>query len=119
MLWGVGRNEAQNLRAPGHQAAFQNESPDRTGKTPHGEWEAVNESAILQRLDSLTAAFVAMSRLVGARLSRADMCERLQISSNTLTARVRKGDVPNPGKDGKWLLSEVVEWESRQTAGNV
>lgn len=79
----------------------------------------MSETEILQRLDSLTAAFVAMSRLVGARLSRADMCERLQISGKTLTDRVRRGVVPSPGKDGKWLLCEVVEWESRQPTSDV
>lgn len=72
----------------------------------------MSETAILQRLDSLTAAFVAMAKLTGARLTRAQMLERLGISSNTLTSRVRNGDVPKPGKDGKWLLAEVVEWES-------
>ena len=73
----------------------------------------MTEAAILERLDSLTAAFVAMAKLTGARLTRAQMCERLQISGKTLTDRVRRGLVPTPGKDGKWLLSEVVEWESR------
>lgn len=73
----------------------------------------MTETAILQRLDALTAAFVTLARMSGARLTRAQMCERLQISGKTLTDRVRRGLVPTPGKDGKWLLSEVVEWESR------
>jgi predicted DNA-binding transcriptional regulator AlpA len=76
----------------------------------------MSEQAILQRLDSLTAAFVAMAKLTGARLTRAQMLERLGVSSNTLTSRVRAGMVPKPGKDGKWLLSEVVEWESRDAS---
>lgn len=76
----------------------------------------MTESAILERLDNLTAACVTLARMLGARLTRTQMCERLGVSSNTLTARVRKGDVPTPGKDGKWLLSEVVEWESRNAS---
>ncbi len=76
----------------------------------------MSEAVILERLDSLTRAFVALARLTGARLTRAAMCDRLGISSKTLTDRVRKGQVPTPGRDGKWLLSEVVEWESREAS---
>lgn len=72
----------------------------------------MSEAAIIERLDAMTSAFVHLSRLVGDRLTRAQMCDRLGISGKTLTDRVRRGDVPTPGKDGKWLLSEVVEWES-------
>jgi predicted DNA-binding transcriptional regulator AlpA len=79
----------------------------------------MSDTAILERLDNLTAAFITLARMTGARLSRVQMCERLGVSSNTLTARVRKGDVPTPGKDGKWLLSEVVDWESRDASRNV
>ncbi len=79
----------------------------------------MNETAILQRFDLLASAFFQLAKLSGARLTRAQMCERLGVSSNTLTARVRKGDVPTPGKDGKWLLSEVVEWELREPSRNV
>jgi hypothetical protein len=79
----------------------------------------MNETAILERLDSLTTAFVAMAKIAGSRLTRAQMCDRLQISGKTLTDRVRRGLVPTPGRDGKWLLSEVVEWESREAARNI
>lgn len=71
------------------------------------------EQAILRQLEILNFAVRAMVRDTGTRLTRAQMCERLGVSSNTLTARVRRGDVPTPGRDGKWLLAEVVEWESR------
>ena len=75
----------------------------------------MSDTAILQRLDSLTAAFVAMSRLVGARLTRTQMCERLGISSKTLTDRVKSGEAPRPlPEEGKWLLANVVEWEWQQ-----
>ncbi|MDM0007898.1 hypothetical protein QTI51_24595 [Variovorax sp. J22G73] len=67
---------------------------------------------ILRRLDTATSALVGLARSGGARLTRAEMCERLGVSSNTLTARIRRGDVPTPGKDGKWLLAELIEWES-------
>lgn len=68
----------------------------------------MSEEAILERFDRLEQM---IARLAGERLTRAQMLTRYGISSNTLTARVRKGDVPTPGKDGKWLLEEVLKWE--------
>lgn len=70
----------------------------------------MSEDAILERFDRLEQL---IARLAGERLTRAQMLARHGISSNTLTARVRKGDLPTPGKDGKWLLSEVLQWEAR------
>ena len=65
--------------------------------------------AIDQRLSRMERLIVtAFNR----RLSREDMCERLDIGRNTLTRRIENGKVPRPGADGKWLLSDVVEWET-------
>jgi hypothetical protein len=30
----------------------------------------------------------------------------------TLQSRIKRGDVPAPGRDGKWLLADVEEWEA-------
>jgi len=70
--------------------------------------------AILQRLDSLTAAMTMFARLAGVRLTRGDVCERIGIHRNTLATYIASKDFPTPGKDGKWLLSEVIEWENRK-----
>jgi len=86
--------------SPGSERAL---SPD-----PGGQLQE-----ILHRLDRIEALLVRFARLRGDRLTRPEMCERLCVSSNTLTARVRRGEVPTPSKGGKWLLSEVIEWESR------
>lgn len=67
---------------------------------------------MLERIELLTSAVLLMAKNNGTRLSRADMCERLGVCSKTLTERVRQRKVPTPGKDGKWLLSEIVEWEA-------
>lgn len=72
----------------------------------------MSDTAMIERLDRLTSAVLHMAKSTGSRLSRADMCERLGICSKTLTERVRTKKVPSPGTDGKWLLSEVVEWEA-------
>lgn len=72
----------------------------------------MTDAAIATRMEKLTSAVLLMARTMGTRLTRADMCERLGVCSKTLTAHVRAKKVPTPGTDGKWLLSEVVEWEA-------
>lgn len=80
----------------------------------------MSEIQILRaQMESMTKAFTVMASLMGARVTRHQMCERLGVCSKTLTTRVRNGDVPSPCSDGKWLLSEIVEWESRQATSNV
>jgi hypothetical protein len=74
----------------------------------------MNDITLSDRIESLTSAVLLMARTAGTRLSRADMCERLGVCGKTLTERVRAGKAPTPGVDGKWLLSEVVEWESQR-----
>lgn len=73
-----------------------------------------NETAILNRLDSLTQGFANLARLMGARLSRQEVLDRLDIHRNTLRTYINEKGFPKPGKDGKWLLAEVVEWEARK-----
>jgi predicted DNA-binding transcriptional regulator AlpA len=71
------------------------------------------------QMEILTKAFTVMAGMMGSRLTRHQMCERLGISGKTLTHRVRQGEVPTPGADGKWLLAEVVQWESAKAASQV
>lgn len=49
----------------------------------------------------------------GTRLSRAEVCERLGIHRNTLRTYLEERGFPKACRDGKWLLSEVIEWEHR------
>jgi predicted DNA-binding transcriptional regulator AlpA len=70
--------------------------------------------AILQRLDGLTAAVQSFARLAGARLTRVEVCDRLGVHRNTLRSYIMDRDFPTPGRDGKWLLAEVLEWEARK-----
>lgn len=69
---------------------------------------------IIQRLDSLTTAFVAMAKASGARLTRAEVLERLGVHRNTLANYIADKEFPTPCRDGKWLLAEIVEWETRR-----
>jgi predicted DNA-binding transcriptional regulator AlpA len=52
-------------------------------------------------------------RMLGTRLTREQFAERLNISTRTLYNRIESGSVPRPGPDGRWLLSDVMEWERR------
>ena len=74
----------------------------------------MTDAAIIQRLDSLTSALIASLRAAGARLTRAELCERLGVHRNTIANYMTSNDFPKPGRDGKWLLAEVVEWETRK-----
>jgi len=66
-----------------------------------------------QDVRSLQSTIAVLCSQMGARLSREQMCDRYQISRNTLATRVKAGSIPRPGADGKWLLSELVEFEAR------
>lgn len=68
---------------------------------------------ILRRLARIEFTLLQIARVRGLRLTRAEMCERLGVTSHTITYRVRRGELPRPSADGKWLLSEVIEWEGR------
>lgn len=73
------------------------------------------EIALLaERLDSLTAGFANLARLMGARLTRQEVCDRIGVHRNTLRTYILEKGFPKPGKDGKWLLAEVIEWEARK-----
>lgn len=74
----------------------------------------MSEAQLLQRIDALTTAVLTMARMQGTRLDRAQMAERLGVHRNTLARRMTEPGFPRPGTDGKWLLSEVIEWEQRQ-----
>ena len=73
--------------------------------------------ALRSQIEALTKAVVHLAQQHGARMTRHEMCERLGVCSKTLTARVRNGGVPSPCADGKWLLSEIVEWEAMRLNG--
>lgn len=78
----------------------------------------LTESSTLERLvaevASLRHAVAKMADLRGERLTRAEVCGRLGVHRNTLRTYIDARDFPKPGRDGKWLLSEVLEWEGRR-----
>ena len=75
----------------------------------------MTEAALLNRLEQMTSAMQLMAAMLGTRLDRGQLAERMGIHRNTLAKRLATDTrFPRPGSDGKWLLSEVIEWEQRQ-----
>lgn len=74
----------------------------------------MTDARIIQRLELLTNTVQTLTSMLGARLTRAQLCDRLGIHRNTLAKRLLEPDFPLPGKDGKWLLSDVIDWECRR-----
>lgn len=67
--------------------------------------------ALRAEVGALKEAVTLMARIKGERLTTAQVEERLGRTRQTIMAMVRRGDFPSPCKDGRWLLSEVMEWE--------
>lgn len=74
---------------------------------------AVTEASVINELRLMREALSMLCNQVGARLTREQICERVGIHRNTLRTYIRERNFPKPGRDGKWLLSEVIEWERR------
>jgi len=73
-----------------------------------------NDALLLTRIDALASAVQFMARMTGQRIDRGQLAERLGIHRNTLAKRMAEPRFPKPGNDGKWLLSEIIEWEQSQ-----
>lgn len=73
------------------------------------------ETLLLARIDMLAKAVQHLAQVNGARVTKAQLAERMGCHRNTLRARVAVKGFPKPCADGKWLLSEIIEWEQ----GNV
>lgn len=76
----------------------------------------MSEAALLERMEKMASAMLLMAQTLGTRLTREQLAERLGIHRNTLRHRLTTDhDFPRPGRDGKWLLSDVIDWEQRQS----
>lgn len=73
------------------------------------------EVQLADQVNKLASAVQYMASMLGSRLDRGQLAERMGVHRNTLAKRMATdSSFPRPGKDGKWLLSEIVEWEQRQ-----
>lgn len=72
---------------------------------------ATTETLLLARIDALTKAVQHLAQVNGARVTKAQLADRMGCHRNTLRARISAKGFPQPCADGKWLLSEIIEWE--------
>ena len=72
---------------------------------------------LVESINILADAILLSLRQQGSRLTRAQMCERLGITNKTLAKRLIKKEIPQPLKDGKWLLADVIEFELQAKRG--
>jgi predicted DNA-binding transcriptional regulator AlpA len=76
---------------------------------------AIQETALLERIDKMASAMQLMATMLGSRLDRGQLAERMGVHRNTLAKRLCTDKTfPRPGRDGKWMLSEIIEWEQTQ-----
>lgn len=69
---------------------------------------------LVRKIDAMAEAMKLMAQALGTRLNREQMCERLGVHRNTLAKMAQAPGFPQPDRTGKWLLSEVIEWETRR-----
>lgn len=73
------------------------------------------EARLIDEVRQLKSAVQFMASMLGTRLDRGQLAERMGVHRNTLTKRLTTDrTMPRPGTDGKWLLTEVIQWESSQ-----
>lgn len=76
------------------------------------------EDANLDRvLAEIQALRQELHLITGTRLNREQLSDRLCITTRTLYSRIENGSVPRPGRDGRWLLSDIMEWEREGAPG--
>ena len=74
--------------------------------------EQDRSAELTTKIDILTSAVRTLCNHSGARISRPQLAARLGVHRNTLSNMLeRDRRMPRPGKDGKWLLSEIIGWE--------
>ena len=86
-----------------------------TGCHPPDECTAQHQE-LMDRIATLTEAVNVLTLIVlrthGTRITREQLAERLRVHRNTLPRfMARDPRFPRPNRSGKWLLSEIVEWE--------
>lgn len=71
----------------------------------------MTDAALVQEVAALRATVEQLVQLTAPRMARADVCARLGVHRNTLATWLRQRRFPQPGRDGKWALVDVMRWE--------
>ncbi|MDR0216119.1 MAG: hypothetical protein LBJ15_19275 [Comamonas sp.] len=65
------------------------------------------------KIEILTGAVRALCNQAGARIGRQQLADRLGVHRNTVANMLeRDRRMPRPSRDGKWLLADVIAWET-------
>lgn len=72
------------------------------------------EDMILQELAAVRRQMAELTRAIAPRITREQLCHRRGCHRNTITALIERGVVPRPDSTGKFLLSEVIEFETME-----
>lgn len=78
----------------------------------------MTEAAVIERIDQLTSAVQTLTAMMGARLTRTQLCDRLGVSDNTLRKREALPGFPRRDGFGRFLLSDIIAWETGQAPKN-
>jgi hypothetical protein len=73
----------------------------------------MTDALVLDRIEKLTQAVQQLSASMGTRLTRTQLRNRLGVSDNTLRKREVLPGFPPRDSFGRFLLSDVIAWESR------
>lgn len=76
-----------------------------------GFTEIPNMRREIDELRKLRAEVQEVRKMLRMRLTRQQVCERLGVHRNTLASYIRDGRFPPPSRDGRWSLTDVLEWE--------
>ncbi len=71
-----------------------------------------------QRIDTLTRTVHTLVQTIGPRLTREQLCQRRGIHRNTLAGLIDRGIVPRPDVHGRFILSDVIEYEDLEKMRN-
>lgn len=76
-----------------------------------GITELPNMQREIDELRKLRSEVEEVRKMLRMRLTRQQVCERLGVHRNTLASYIRDGRFPPPSRDGRWSLTDVLEWE--------
>lgn len=72
----------------------------------------MTDANVVERIEQLTRAVQVLAGAMGARLTRAQLCERLGVSDNTLRKREVLPGFPQRDAFGRYLLADIIAWET-------
>lgn len=73
-----------------------------------------SNDAIIAELRAMRETIAQLCMIHGARMTRAQVCERIGVHRGTLKRYIDSGIFPRPGLDGNWSLADIIQWEGRR-----